>query len=66
LDDVPKFHLVNWKVFFPIHFGELGIVSLSILNQALLGKWLWRFAVEKGVMALILGFGMIYGVEIVI
>ena len=27
--------------------GGLGIQSLFALNRALLGKWIWRFAVEE-------------------
>jgi hypothetical protein len=44
-----KFHLVEWdKVCSPIKEGGLGIWNLRRFNQALLGKWLWRFAHEKG------------------
>jgi hypothetical protein len=43
-----KFHLVNWsKVCSPLQNGGLGIRNLRRFNQALLGKWLWRFAMEK-------------------
>ena len=38
-----KIHLVNWKlVCCPKKSGDLGIRPLKSLNQALLGKWLWR------------------------
>jgi hypothetical protein len=48
LENEPKFHLVNWKkACTPIPLGGLGIKSLSDFNQALLGKSLSRFAVER-------------------
>jgi hypothetical protein len=47
MGDAPKFPLVNWKtVCQPVHCGGLGIKNHAVLNQALLGKWLWRFMVE--------------------
>ena len=47
MGDAHKFPLVNWKtVCHPIHYGGLGIKNHAVLNQALLGKWLWRFMVE--------------------
>lgn len=38
-----KFHPVSWtKACQPVARGGLGICSLSLVNNALLGKWLWR------------------------
>lgn len=40
-----KYHLVDWDtVCEPIIKGGLGVKKLKLFNQALLGKWLWRFA----------------------
>ena len=48
MGDVSKCHLVNWsKVCSPIQSGDLAIRNLRYFNEALLGKWLWRFVYER-------------------
>lgn len=40
-----KMHLMTWKkVSRGKAKGGLGIKSFHLLNKALLGKWIWRFA----------------------
>ena len=43
-----KFHLVSWpKICEPACSGGLAIKNLRSYNQALLGKWLWRYGLER-------------------
>ena len=43
-----KFHLVKWShVCQPLKMGGLGVRNLRLFNQALLGKWLWRYGNEE-------------------
>jgi hypothetical protein len=48
LGDEKRFHLLRWdKVCLPIQNGGLAIKNLRLFNQALLGKWIWRFGKER-------------------
>jgi hypothetical protein len=48
IEDEFKYHLVNWHtICTPIQQGGLGLRQIVPFNQALLVKWLWRFANER-------------------
>jgi hypothetical protein len=47
-DGEPKLHLVNWKTICSlVPRGVLGVKNLMLFNNALVGKWLWRFTEEE-------------------
>ena len=46
-----KPHLVRWEIVCKEkRSGGLGVKNLFWLNKALLSKWCWRFATEKGTL----------------
>jgi hypothetical protein len=48
MGDSKKMHLVKWtQVCSPIQSGGSGVKHLRRFNQALLGKWLWRYGMER-------------------
>jgi hypothetical protein len=48
MGDDKKLNLVSWnQVCHPLRAGGLGIRNVYKFNQALMGKWLWRYATER-------------------
>ena len=46
-----KYHLVvRDTVYSPVANGGLGIKKLGTFNQALVGKWSWRFGTDDTFM----------------
>lgn len=43
-DNKRVYHLVKWEeVQFPMKLGGLGIRSITTINKAFHGKWIWRY-----------------------
>ncbi|CAN1262893.1 Putative ribonuclease H protein At1g65750 [Linum perenne] len=48
--DIKCLHWVDWfTVKSPLAKGGLGIIDIKTFNEALLGKWFWRYASERNV-----------------
>ena len=48
MEERRKIHLASWSVICKDkNHGGLGLRHLEGLNQALLGKWLWKFSLKR-------------------